>query len=46
MTSRLSYVARSMGGISYTIDQMTTKEGLEVICKLSGRIPHESGKYQ
>ena len=46
MTSRLSYLARSMGGISYTIDQMTTKEGLEVICKLSGRIPHEPGKYQ
>ena len=46
MTSRLSYLARSMGGISYTIDQMITKEGLEVICKLSGRIPHEPGKHQ
>ena len=36
ITSRLSYVARELGGISYMVDQMTVQESLDLICELSG----------
>ena len=43
VTSRSSYLARMMGGISIPVDQMTPNEGLEVICKLSKRMTDEPG---
>ena len=43
MTSRLSYLARAVGGISIRIDQMTLNQALEVLCKLSRRDSSEPG---
>lgn len=37
ITSRLSYLARQFGGIAINVDRMSTKEGLEVLSKLSGQ---------
>ncbi len=43
VTSRLSYLARTFGGTPVSIDQMTLNEGLEVLCRLSGRKSQEPG---
>lgn len=42
-TSRLSYLARAMGGVSIAVDQMTPGEGLELLCGLSKRKSNEPG---
>lgn len=43
LTSRSTYLARAFGGTSVCIDQTTLNEGLEVLCRLSGRKSHEPG---
>lgn len=43
VTSRLSYLARTLGGKSVFIDQMTPDEGLGVLCRLADRKSDEPG---
>lgn len=43
VTSRLSCLARQLGGTGYAIDEMTIPESLDLICQLSGLNPKPSG---
>lgn len=43
VTSRLSCLARQLGGTGYATDEMTIPESLDLICQLSGLNPKPSG---
>jgi len=43
VTSRSWSLARTFGGTTVSIDQMTLSEGMEVLCRLSRRKSHETG---
>lgn len=43
VTSRLSYLARQLGGTTYAIDEMTIPESLDLIYQVSGLSPESSG---
>ena len=43
VTTRLSYLARQLGGTSYTVDQMTVQESLDLVTRLSGLSPDTLG---
>jgi hypothetical protein len=45
ITSRLSFLSRAFGAMAIRVDEMLVSEGISLLCKISGRRPHEPGEF-
>ena len=45
LTSRLSFVGNAFGATTIEVNEMSEDEGIELLCKVSGRATHEDGLW-